>query len=66
MNGRTIGTYWYGTVRGTDFGYEILFGTVRGTDFGQDFLLVRYVVSRKKREKHKISRTAPRNFEMNQ
>ena len=34
MNGRTVGTDWYGTVRGTDCWYEILFGTVRGTDFG--------------------------------
>ena len=28
MDGRTVGTDWYGTVRGTDFWYEILFGTV--------------------------------------
>ena len=44
MDGRTVGTDWYGTVRGTDFWYEILFGTVRGTEFGPEFLLVRYVV----------------------
>ena len=61
-----VPSVWIGTVRGTDFWYEILFGTVRGTDFGQDFLLVRYVVSGKNREKHKISRTAPRYLEMNQ
>ena len=42
MDGRTVGTDWYGTVRGTDFWYEILFGTVRGTEFGPEFLLVRY------------------------
>ena len=44
MDGRTVGTDWYGTVHGTDFWYEILFGTVRGTEFGPEFLLVRYVV----------------------
>ena len=44
MDARTVGTNWYGTVRGTDFWYEILFGTVRGTEFGPEFLLVRYVV----------------------
>ena len=43
MDGRTVGTNWYGTVRGTNFWYEILFGTVRGTEFGPEFLLVRYV-----------------------
>ena len=43
MDGRTNGTDWYGTVRGTDFWYEILFGSVRGTDFGTVFL-VRYAV----------------------
>jgi len=37
MDGRTVGTDWYGTVRDTDFWYEILFGTVRGTDFGPEF-----------------------------
>ena len=37
MDGSTVGTNWYGTVRGTDFRYEILFGTVRSTDFGTDF-----------------------------
>ena len=37
MDGRTVGTDWYGTVRGTDFWYEILFGTVRGTEFGPEF-----------------------------
>ena len=31
MDGRRVGTDCYGTVRGTDFWYEILFGTVRGT-----------------------------------
>ena len=30
-----------GTVRGTDFWYEILFGPVRGTDFCPNFVLVR-------------------------
>ena len=44
MDGRTAGTNRYGTERGTDFWYEILFGTVRGTDFGTKFYLVRYVV----------------------
>ena len=57
LNGRTVGTNWYGTVRGTDFWYEILFGLVRGmnfstkligtvrsTDFGPELLLVRNVV----------------------
>ena len=34
MDGRTIGTNWYGTVRGMNFWYEILFGTVHGTKFG--------------------------------
>ena len=33
MNGRTVGTDWYGTGRGTNFWYEILFGTARGIDF---------------------------------
>ena len=27
MDGRTVGTNWYGTVHGTDFWYGILFGT---------------------------------------
>ena len=31
MDGRTIGTNWYGTVRGMNFWYEILFGTVNVT-----------------------------------
>ena len=44
MDGRTVGTNWNGTVRGTDFRYEILFATVRGTDFGYRFKLVQYVV----------------------
>ena len=44
MDGRTVGTNRYGTERGTDFWYEILFGTVRGTDFGPEFVMVRYVV----------------------
>ena len=44
MDGRTVGTNLYGTVRGTDFWYEISFGSVRGTNFGTKFLLVRYGV----------------------
>ena len=45
LHGRpTVGTNWYGTVRGTDFWYAILFGTVRGSDYGTRFELVRYVV----------------------
>ena len=38
MDGRTVGTNWYGTVRGTDFRSEILFGTVRGTDLVRNFI----------------------------
>ena len=47
MDGRTVGTDWYRTIRGIDFCSEILFGPVRGpewgtkirsdTDFGTDF-----------------------------
>ena len=37
MDGRTVGTEWYGTVRGTDFWYEIFIGTVRGTVLGPEF-----------------------------
>jgi len=44
MVGRTVGTNWYGTIRGTDFCYEISFGSVCGTDFGTKHLLVRYGV----------------------
>ena len=31
MDGRTVGTNWYGTERGTDLWYEILYDTVRGS-----------------------------------
>ena len=27
MDDRSVGTNWYGTVRGTNFWYDILFGT---------------------------------------
>ena len=33
MDSRTVGTNWYGMVRGTDFWYKIMFGTVRVTEF---------------------------------
>ena len=38
MDGRTAGTNRYGTERGTDFWYGILFGTVPGTEYGTDNL----------------------------
>ena len=32
MDDRSVGTNWYGTVRGTNFWYDILFGSVRDTE----------------------------------
>ena len=38
MNGRTVGTNWYGAVRRTDLWYEVLSGTVRRKDFDTNFI----------------------------
>ena len=44
MDGRTVGTSWYGTVRGTEFGTELLLVRHVIRICGTRFYLLQYVV----------------------